>query len=1355
MGFAGQVFAARVAIGLAMPSPRALTQAGSILAKFTGGVYKKLNQEQTKAASDRLRLAKQDLKRANKAIQQLQKEQDNSIRNQAKTSIRQTQAMFDQSAFKTKKSITDFKNYVSRVQPAAAPRLFAGMNKDMSAAKQYQRMVENFISLGKEERKVILNNMKARSQAMKTQAKDFKELVNAMGGGRPGGGAGGMHLGGRGGGDRPLGEDFVLGEQKKLSSGLFRVDDGGLGPRGGFVLDTGSRFPSDWVEEDYGLRNRIPQPVKRGEEFSWYKMVDKRDGTLKTKDEGVEKEVKKIADAVAPSSSRPTMPINVPGGWRPPAGPYSDKTLGMPASELRRLFGHGGPGDPSIGGGGVLSAGQFQPPGGGPLGGMSPDEAVDFLDDITQQAKELTEVDRVRNDMLKKDNRELADLEEWRRQAQKELTEATKELADAEHQLAQETERVIQETQQIIYLFKHEFVNNIRETISALAAFFWQLEGLTSELREFEQELLNANSVFQLTRSELYDTGELITQFGQEFGLSMQNGATGLYQLASAGITANEAISVLPETLKLSMAVQGDHNTISKLTAQTLFGFGLPMSQAAEVTDKFAHAIQKSLIEYQDLTSAIKFALPFFTATGQSLDQLLGALQVLTNRALEAGIAGRGLRQALSEFAEKSDDNAAAFRKVGLEILNMDGTMKDLTVIAKEYAEIIGDDAVKSTELLTSLIQDLNVRGATAFIHLVQNADEFAQAVEDTTNAGGELDKMVREQNDAINAQVQILKNNVIAIFTMRDAAFEGTEFINGFHKAIVEFLETLKGVFMKEMQDGTYQLTEFSLTLRDIAIKGIELFTKATQKLVSIIEDFSEAGFFNISMLKAFFAPLMAVLKVVQMLGPDVLKLYISFRIYSRILGLEAIPYTKIFTTSVDLLKMGMSSLTGILKHVIQSIKYYTIAVASGEGAQVATSLWTSSLGKAKGVLIGLAKALFSWQALTVAAVATMGIAASTTTDWSNITEGLTTGFKELISTLWVGLEPLIVSIQNAREAFGGWLGDVTGMESRMILIRTMQEIGAFLGTFVQLGAQLLGFFVDIGVSMGSWLAELDTEGDGYFAKFVQFWEDFFGPQEVNWLNAITESIGFMVSGITGLLTWMFEQLSALVAGVAEGIIPTITPYIAPTVPSNGDGDIWDLVKPQIAVVGPMPTDKTSGEEWTNLYQRNNAVAEALSSTGRTENYQESRSYSGGSSSSDSWYDENIGTPAHNIQQGLLESGWAHWNPFGGDAVAYEQSQKDVQYHAMGGQVPRYSGGGPIMVGETGPEIFIPSTSGRIVANKDLNSRRTRNMLSDWRNRGATGGGGASVMNVGTLVSANSVSKNSKISIDSYAGVV
>ena len=48
-------------------------------------------------------------------------------------------------------------------------------------------------------------------------------------------------------------------------------------------------------------------------------------------------------------------------------------------------------------------------------------------------------------------------------------------------------------------------------------------------------------------------------------------------------------------------------------------GFGMEFSDAQEVTDKFAHSINKSLIEWDDLASSIKFALPFFTSTGQSI----------------------------------------------------------------------------------------------------------------------------------------------------------------------------------------------------------------------------------------------------------------------------------------------------------------------------------------------------------------------------------------------------------------------------------------------------------------------------------------------------------------------------------------------------------------------------------------------------------------------------------------------------------------------------------------------------------------------------------------------------------------
>ena len=123
---------------------------------------------------------------------------------------------------------------------------------------------------------------------------------------------------------------------------------------------------------------------------------------------------------------------------------------------------------------------------------------------------------------------------------------------------------------------------------------------------------------------------------------------------------------------------------------------------------------------------------------------------------------------------------------MGVEITDAEGNMLQLTEIAANFHAVLEEGVINDTELLTSLIQDLNVRGATAFVHLVQASDEFTDAVDDLANAGGELDEMVRIQNESLQAQIQILKNNVMAIFFLRDATYEGTEFMNAFHEALI-----------------------------------------------------------------------------------------------------------------------------------------------------------------------------------------------------------------------------------------------------------------------------------------------------------------------------------------------------------------------------------------------------------------------------------------------------------------------------------------------------------------------------------------------------------------------------------------
>ena len=412
----------------------------------------------------------------------------------------------------------------------------------------------------------------------------------------------------------------------------------------------------------------------------------------------------------------------------------------------------------------------------------------------------------------------------------------------------------------------------------------FRLNQVIESFKEFERELMNAQSIFQTTQDTLFGLSDQVAQFGTQYGINIGQASEGLYQLASAGLSASESQEVLTNTLKLSMAVQGDHNTISKLTTQTIFGFGLEMSDSAELTDKFAHAINKSLIEYQDLASAVKFAMPFFVSTGQNIDQLLGSLQVLTNRALEAGIAGRGLRQALAEFAQHAEDNEAAFRKMGVEIMDSEGNFKMLTEIAEEFRNAIGP-AAGDVELMTTLLQDLNVRGATAFVHLVQNVDEFKGAVNDLANSAGSATEMAEIQQKSLFNQIQRIKNALLAPFLLSDEVGKANGVLNEFGLTLHTMVGQFEDFFIIRMADGTTKLTEFGEAIKKFVIVSLQELSTLVMTFLEGIRNVAGEGKGLISVFKALLIPINAFANIFRMLPEGLLETVIMFRLMNQLL--------------------------------------------------------------------------------------------------------------------------------------------------------------------------------------------------------------------------------------------------------------------------------------------------------------------------------------------------------------------------------------------------------------------------------------------------------------------------------------
>ena len=423
------------------------------------------------------------------------------------------------------------------------------------------------------------------------------------------------------------------------------------------------------------------------------------------------------------------------------------------------------------------------------------------------------------------------------------------------------------------------FRDGLMQMTFALVALYYQLNLIITSVKDFEEQLVNAQSIFQTSFRELADISDELVRFSTQYGVSVGNTSKVLYQLASAGLTAAESQKVLTDILKLSMATQGDANTLGKLTIQTIRGFGMEMEMASELTDKFAYAINKSLIEWQDLSSAVKFAMPFFVATGQSVDQLLGSIEILTNRALEAGIAGRGLRQALAEFAQGADDSTTRMAELGVEVVDTEGNMLQLTEIAKNFSDVMGDRVTNNTELLTTLLDDLNVRGATAFVHLVQNAEEFQEAVDNLSNSAGAATKMAEIQQQGLNREIQLVKNALLAPFLLSDEVYVQQGYLNEFHKALHDTVATLQE-YVYTGEEGNKVLTDFGYTLKYMATDLVLKFADVFERIIDIFLEFNKAGLMNLDILKLYFYPLNTVIylldKVPPSMGEIILGLYL-----------------------------------------------------------------------------------------------------------------------------------------------------------------------------------------------------------------------------------------------------------------------------------------------------------------------------------------------------------------------------------------------------------------------------------------------------------------------------------------------
>lgn len=271
---------------------------------------------------------------------------------------------------------------------------------------------------------------------------------------------------------------------------------------------------------------------------------------------------------------------------------------------------------------------------------------------------------------------------------------------------------------------------------------------------DFEQGMKNVQAVSKSTEQDFVALTEKAKEIGIETALTASEATRALYSLASAGLSASQAIDALDGVTTLALATQSDLGQSAELIVKTLAAFRKEANQAGRIADVFANAIGGSLLNMDRLSIAMPFAATTMGAFGESLETTAASLALLANNGLEASMSGTGLRRILARLANETPKAAAALKNYGL-------TFNDVNPATMDFVDVIGT-LEKANISAADTFRIFGQRSEAARILIRAGKDELVKMTEKMQETGTAAE-MVDVQMDSLSGALTMMKSSLEA----------------------------------------------------------------------------------------------------------------------------------------------------------------------------------------------------------------------------------------------------------------------------------------------------------------------------------------------------------------------------------------------------------------------------------------------------------------------------------------------------------------------------------------------------------------------------------------------------------------
>jgi TP901 family phage tail tape measure protein len=184
---------------------------------------------------------------------------------------------------------------------------------------------------------------------------------------------------------------------------------------------------------------------------------------------------------------------------------------------------------------------------------------------------------------------------------------------------------------------------------------------------KFEEKMSNVATLVDTNKENMQSMGEEVLSLATKLPIPIDELTTSLYDIRSAGISADKAMGVLETSGKLSAAGLATASEATNIMTSAINAFASENLTAGQISDTLFKTVKAGKTNLSQMAQAFGATAPIIQSAGVKLADFSAATAALTTVGTPAAQAQNQIRAAVISMQKPTEDMTKIFAKLGVK----------------------------------------------------------------------------------------------------------------------------------------------------------------------------------------------------------------------------------------------------------------------------------------------------------------------------------------------------------------------------------------------------------------------------------------------------------------------------------------------------------------------------------------------------------------------------------------------------------------------------------------------------------------------------------------------------------------